>query len=184
MVTKFIQYMHLAIVEYYYSNLASDSCGPEVDHIWSNILRRYFRCDMHYGIEQRWPEPGSKRQVEFTIRYFKDGHPKKVVFIVHKRVEDEISGFSSEKVIEQLTNTYMKTARTGADENQGPEEIVYAMAIVAAGRYSRFYCLMPHSTTPTLRDDFPNTNDGRPLEFKHDEETIDEILLDILSKTQ
>ncbi|KAI9860743.1 MAG: hypothetical protein M1813_005666 [Trichoglossum hirsutum] len=58
-----------------------------VDNFWNNTLPHYFTQDKLYGIEQeqRPLEGVVKLRADFTIRYIKNGDPKKVVLTEDKR---------------------------------------------------------------------------------------------------
>ncbi len=99
-----------------------------------------------YGIEQeqRPLEGVVKQRADFTIRYIKNGVPKKVALF-----EDKRRGYETQKTVwvdalEQLTN-YLKLVRT----EQGGEDILYSN--VTIGTYTRFYMLKPGGDHARLR---------------------------------
>jgi hypothetical protein len=75
--------MHLEIIQHYYNMLRPESLEADVDNIWNNILPLYFEAKKKYGMEmQQRPWPGvTKTKADFTIRYIKNGVPKKVILI-------------------------------------------------------------------------------------------------------
>lgn len=170
--------MNLDIIKYYYDQLKPDSIEANVDRIWTTILPMYFEARMNYGIEsQQRPWPGvSQMHAEFIIRFIRNGYPKKVVIIEDKRVSEESSSSTWKSAVDQITN-YMKLARGEQFTSLAAVEPMYA--IVTVGHYSRFYILKP---TGAELEDYDGT-DGRYFEFKDDEEMIDQLLLDIVSRT-
>jgi hypothetical protein len=170
--------MHLNIIQYYYSQLKQNSLEADVDNMWLNILPLYFEARKNYGIEQQSrPWPGVvKIRPDFTLRYIKNGAPKKVVLIEDKRVSDESSSAVWAEAVQQVTD-YMTVARASQYKKDSPIEIMYA--IVTVGHYSRFYEL--HPGEQTLRD-YPGVN-GKALEFKEHEESIDALLIELVQKT-
>jgi hypothetical protein len=76
-------------------------------------------------MQQRpWPCV-TKTKADFTIRYIKNGAPKKVILIEDKRVKDEASRDVWDEAVRQVTQ-YMKVARASQFQRGVAEaEVMY-----------------------------------------------------------
>ena len=84
--------MNKPIPKFYYDQIkAAGSTETAVDNFWNNTLPHYFTQGKLYGIEQeqRPLEGVVKQRADFTIRYIKNGDPKKVVLMEDKRRGNE-----------------------------------------------------------------------------------------------
>jgi len=114
-----------------------------------------------------------KLRADFTIRYIKNGDPKKVVLMEDKRRRYETWGSKWAEALEQLTNylTLVRTEQTG-------NEVLYG--IVTIGTYVRFYFLEPGELT---MEDYPTTETGKAYELKDDEAEIHKVSNEYVTKT-
>lgn len=131
--------------KFYYDQIKK--AGSEenaVDNFWNNTLPHYFTQAKLYGIEQeqRALEGVVKQRADFTIRYIKNGSPKKVVLMENKRRGYETQPSKWEEAVEQLTR-YLKLVRT---EQPGNDTLYAAVTI---GTYVRFYYLVAGEQTLT-----------------------------------
>lgn len=164
------------IPKFYYDKIkAAGSLETEVDNFWNNTLPHYFTQDKLYGIEQeqRPLEGVVKQRADFTIRYVKNGDPKKVVLMEDKKRGHEAQSSKWSEALEQLTN-YMKLVRS----EQGGKEVLYGA--VTIGTYVRFYYLMPGEQT---MQDYPSPVTGKAYELKTDEGNVHKILNELVAKT-
>ncbi|KAH0538229.1 hypothetical protein FGG08_005148 [Glutinoglossum americanum] len=165
------KYMSKPIPKFYYDKIkAAGSLENAVDNFWNNTLPHYFTQDKLYGIEQeqRPLEGVVKLRADFTIRYIKNGDPKKVVLMEDKRRGYETWGSKWAEALEQLTNylTLVRAEQTG-------NEVLYG--IVTIGTYVRFYFLEPGEL---IMEDYPTTETGKAYELKDDEAEIHKVLND------
>ena len=168
--------MSKPIPKFYYDKIkAVGSLETEVDNFWNNTLPHYFTQDKLYGIEQeqRPLEGVVKQRADFTIRYVKNGDPKKVVLMEDKKRGHETQSSKWSEALEQLTS-YMKLVRS----EQGREEVLYGA--VTIGTYVRFYYLMPGEQT---MQDYPSPETRKAYELKPDEENFHKILNELVAKT-
>ena len=167
--------MQYPVIKTYYDRLKKDSLAADVDAMWNNILHLYFTIQKNYGVEQESrPLKAVSKRTDFTVRYIKNGVPKKIIIIEDKRVAFETQSSAWAEAVEQLTD-YLKLLRTEQkDDNDKP-----LYAIVTVGHYSRFYIFAPGENHVT---DYPGTN-GKLLEFKKDEAQIESLLNELVTKT-
>ncbi|KAF2471331.1 uncharacterized protein BDR25DRAFT_325101 [Lindgomyces ingoldianus] len=153
--------------QFYYGKIKDkDSVENDVDNFWLNLLPDYFQKKLKYGIEQEarpLPEV-TKQRADWTIRYIKNGDPKKVILIEGNR-----------KGMESQPAQYMKLVRT--ERNQDPKRTLYGA--VNIGTYTRFYQLDPYEQECI---DYPGTN-GKCYELAGNEAEIHAILLNLVQKT-
>ncbi|KAI9773440.1 MAG: hypothetical protein M1840_007656 [Geoglossum simile] len=169
-------YMSRPIPKFYYDKIKeAGSLENAVDNFWNNTLPHYFTQDKFYGIEQeqRPLEGVVKLRADFTIRYIKNGDPKKVVLI-----EDKKRGYETQEskwiaAVNQLTN-YLKLVRTEQDRDQ----VLYGA--VTIGTYVRFYFLRPGEQTI---EDYPTTETGKAYELKDDEAEVHKVLNEYVAIT-
>ena len=163
--------------KWYYDQIkAKDSIENAVDNFWNNLLPLYFKQTLNFGIEQESrPLPKIvKRRADWTIRYVKNGDPKKVVLMEDKRKGKETQSAEWAHALEQLT-TYLKLVRT--EKGQNSDQTLYGA--VNIGTYTRFYQLEPYEQEC---EDYPGTN-GKAFELQKDEEDIHNCLNELVSKT-
>jgi len=168
--------MSKPIPKFYYEQIKMPgSMETAVDNFWNNTLTHYFTQDKFYGIEQeqRPLEGVVKQRADFTIRYIKNGSPKKVVLMEDKRRGHETQASKWEEAVNQLTN-YLKLVRA----EQGGNNILYGA--VTIGTYVRFYSFMPGEQK--LRD-YPSSFTGKAYELKDDENEVHKILSEYVAKT-
>ncbi|KAI9764657.1 MAG: hypothetical protein M1840_008154 [Geoglossum simile] len=163
--------------QYYYDQIKkTDSIENDVDNFWLNLLPDYFQKKLKFGIEQEarpLPEV-TKQRADWTIRYIRNGDPKKVVLMEDKRKGTETQPAEWKEALTQLTR-YLKLVRT--EDKQDPNQTLYGA--LNMGTYTRFYLLEPYE--PECFD-YPGTN-GKPYELARDEAEIHAILLDLVQKT-
>lgn len=165
--------MQYDVIKSYYDKLKKDSLEADVDAMWNNILHLYFKIEKNYGVEQESrPLKAISKRTDFTIRYVKNGVPKKIIVIEDKRVAYEAQKSAWAEAVEQLTD-YLKLVRT----EQRDDKPLYG--IVTVGHYSRFYLFTPGENHLT---DYPGTN-GKLYEFKNDEAQIEKLLNELVTKT-
>lgn len=165
--------MQYPVIKTYYDRLKKDSLEADVDAMWNNILHLYFTIQKNYGVEQESrPLKAVSKRTDFTVRYVKNGIPKKIIVIEDKRVAYETQSLAWADAVIQLTG-YLKLVRSEQSEN----DILYA--IVTVGHYSRFYLFAPDDDQVT---DYPGTN-GKAFEFKKDEAQIESLLNELVTKT-
>ena len=125
--------MHFPIVKTYYDQLKSDSLEKDVDSLWMNILGLYFPVAKKFGLEQeRRPSDNATERADVTIRYIRNGIPKRVVIIEDERVAYEARTSRWQRAVAQVT-AYLEGIR------KEQENIIPLYAIVTVGPYSRFY---------------------------------------------
>ncbi|KAF2464528.1 uncharacterized protein BDR25DRAFT_154785, partial [Lindgomyces ingoldianus] len=171
------EYMSDATQQYYYQKIKeTGSLENDVDNFWLNLLPDYFQKKLKYGIEQeaRVLPTVTKQRADWTIRYIKNGDPKKVILMEDKRKGMESQTQHWALALDQLTR-YMTLVRT--EPGQDPTKTLYGA--VNIGTYSRFYQLDPYAQQCI---DYPGTN-GRHYELAKDEAEIHAILLDFVRKT-
>ncbi|KAK2805762.1 hypothetical protein FQN50_006038 [Emmonsiellopsis sp. PD_5] len=172
-------YLSKPMPKFYYDQIKkAESLENAVDNFWNNTLPHYFTQDKYYGIEQeqRPLEGIVKTRADFTIRYIKNGSPKKVVLMENKRRGYETQQSKWEEAVQQLTS-YLKLVRT-EQHQQAANETLYAA--VTIGTYVRFYYLLPKE--PMLKD-YETTRTGDYYELKDDEDEIHKILTEFVAKT-
>lgn len=127
-----------------------------------------------YGIEQeqRPLEGIVQKRADFTIRFIKNGDPKKVVVLMEdkRRGKESLPAEWWRAALNQLTD-YLKLVRT----EQTNDEILYD--VVTIGTYCRFYEL--HPSEGTMRDFI----DPNIFELKTNEKDVHEILLRLVALT-
>lgn len=162
-----------------YTELTKNSLENAVDALWNNILQLYFRVENNYAIEaQAYPDRKTKTKADFAVRYVHNGVPKKVILIEDKRVSYEGSGAVWEQAAKQLTG-YMITARDALED----DEVDDMYGIITVGHYSRYYTLSADE------DDLCNFSSnyvnyaGEPLHFKHDENWMHTLLMELVELT-
>lgn len=138
-------------------------------------LAHYFTQAKLYGIEQeqRALEGVVKQRADFTIRYIKNGSPKKVVLMENKRRGYETQPSKWEEAVEQLTR-YLKLVRT---EQPGNDTLYAAVTI---GTYVRFYYLVAGEQTLT---DYATTRTGEYYELRDDEGEVHKVLNEYVANT-
>ncbi|KAK2816041.1 hypothetical protein FQN49_008044, partial [Arthroderma sp. PD_2] len=131
--------------------------------------------DKCYGIEQeqRPLEGVVKKRVDFTIRYVKNGTPKKVVLMENKKRGYETHASVWADAVTQLTN-YIKLVHVEQLDNN----ILYAA--VCVGTYVRFYY---HERRDEELTDYPTLRTGDYYELKNDEEEVHRVLTELVAKT-
>jgi hypothetical protein len=163
--------------QYYYGQIKNaNSLENDVDNFWLNLLPDYFQKKLKYGIEQEArPLPQiTKQRADWTIRYIKNGDPKKVVLMEDKRKGKETQSAEWRDALDQLTR-YLKLVRT--EPNQDATQTLYGA--VNIGTHTRFYQLDAYQQECI---DYPGTN-GKVYELADDEANIHAILLDLVYKT-
>ena len=165
--------MQFPVIKSYYDKLKKGSIEADIDSLWINILGLYFTVPKNYGLEQETrPLTGIKKRADISIRYIKNGTPKKVILIEDKRVDFESQSSTWKEAVDQVKG-YLDLVRT----EQNNDKTLYAIATV--GHYSRFYYLEPDQNDLL---DYPGTN-GKAFEFKKDEGDIEALLNDLVKKT-
>jgi hypothetical protein len=151
----------------------ADSGESDVDHFYNNMLPDYFPKSMMYGIEQEsrpLQKMGMKVKTDFTIRYIRNGQPKKVIVIECKRKEKESSNTEWRGALNQAIE-YVQLIRVEAHQNS--ELPIYI--VIGIGTYLRVYI---HRKGEKDAEDFPMSG-AQLLELAKDEEKVHNILMEI-----
>ncbi|KAK2750688.1 hypothetical protein FQN57_002761 [Myotisia sp. PD_48] len=158
---------------FYYSEIKKPgSLENAVDNFWNNTLGDYFTKQKKYGIEQEQrPLSGNKQRADFTVRYVKNGVPKKVVLLEDKRRGYETQPSKWVDAVDQLT-TYLKLVRM----EQAKGTLYGAVTI---GTYVRFYYLPSDSNTLV---DFA-MGGGQAFELQNNDREIHAILNEFVRLT-
>ena len=114
-----------------------------------------------------------KQRADWTIRYIKNGEPKKVVLMEDKRRGKETTA-GWKGALDQLTR-YMKLVRT--EKDQDPTQTLYG--VVNIGTYTRFY---KHEEGEDTCDDYPHHTE-QPWELCKHEKEIHSILEELVRLT-
>ncbi|KAF2258003.1 hypothetical protein CC78DRAFT_622177 [Lojkania enalia] len=160
-------YLNNAILLFYYNEIKKPgSKETDVDNFYNNFLRLYFRMEQNYGIEQEsrpLKELGLTQRTDFTVRYIKNGSPKKVILLEDKRSGKETSSSEWRAALDQVVR-YARLVRTETQQN--PNETIYLT--VNMGTYLRFYQLNPWESDAV---DFGPAG-GKLFELAVDEEEV------------
>ena len=140
-----LQYLTLDMLLFYYKEInKAGSMESEVDTFYLNFLKEIFLLKDKFGVEQEArANKALGLKTDFTIRYIKNGDPKKVILCEIKRREGESQDAVWRDALAQAV-TYADLIRK--EKGQRPDQVLYIT--VNVGTYLRFYELPGNSPQP------------------------------------
>lgn len=169
--------MNSEVQKFYHQEIKRiNSLENAVDTFWLNVLPDYSSKKNNFGIEQEAHAPPeiSEHCTEWTIRYIRKGHSRKLVLMTNRRGgRREISTRAWAEGLVQLTD-YLQLVRS--EDGQDLQQTLYGA--VDFGTRTRFY---QWSRSETECTDYPGTN-GKVFEVEKDEEEVHLRFMELVAK--